>query len=95
MSGSAWARQVDPWSPAAAARPASNIHRVEGGCITKLETLLQEHLRISGAVGLGIASVGVQRALHELLVQEPEAGALLPVSSGASPVCAPQLLTMR
>ena len=39
--------------------------------------------------------VGVQRALHELLVQEPEAGALLPVSSGASPLCAPQLLTMR
>ena len=39
--------------------------------------------------------VGVQRALHELLVQEPEAGALLPVSSGANPVCAPQPLTMR
>lgn len=32
---------------------------MEGGCITKLETLLQEHLRISGAVGLGIASVWV------------------------------------
>ena len=48
VSGSAWARQVDPWSPTAAARPASNIYRVEGGCITKLETLLQEHRGSAG-----------------------------------------------
>lgn len=58
-SGSAWARQVDLRSPTAAARPAPNIYRVEGGCITKLETLLQEHLRVSGAVGLGTACVWV------------------------------------
>nr|KAF6275342.1 CD151 molecule (Raph blood group) [Myotis myotis] len=38
---------------------ASNIYRVEGGCITKLETFIQEHLRIIGAVGLGIACVQV------------------------------------
>lgn len=37
----------------------SNICRVRGGCITKLETLIQEHLRISGAMGLGIARVQV------------------------------------
>ncbi|XP_036718265.1 CD151 antigen isoform X4 [Balaenoptera musculus] len=38
---------------------ASNIYKVEGGCITKLETFIQEHLRIIGAVGLGIACVQV------------------------------------
>ncbi|XP_053755258.1 LOW QUALITY PROTEIN: CD151 antigen [Panthera pardus] len=36
---------------------ASNIYKVEGGCITKLETFIQEHLRIIGAVGVGIACV--------------------------------------
>lgn len=30
-----------------------------GSCITKLETLIQENLRISGAMGLGIACVQV------------------------------------
>ena len=80
----------------------------QGGCITKLETFIQEHLRIIGAVGIGIACVqvrawgrtgprgrggtrrlvavahsrqvcatGVWHDLHVLLVQEPEAGALL------------------
>uniref|UniRef100_A0A8C6DV82 Tetraspanin n=1 Tax=Moschus moschiferus TaxID=68415 RepID=A0A8C6DV82_MOSMO len=39
--------------------PASNIYKVEGGCIPMLETLIQEHLRISGAMGLGIACVQV------------------------------------
>ncbi|XP_012589794.1 PREDICTED: CD151 antigen-like, partial [Condylura cristata] len=38
---------------------ASNIYKVEGGCITKLETFIQEHLRIIGAVGLGVACVQV------------------------------------
>ena len=37
----------------------SNICRVGGSCITKLETLVQEHLRISAAMGLGIACVQV------------------------------------
>lgn len=32
----------------------------QGGCITKLETFIQEHLRIIGAVGLGIACVQVR-----------------------------------
>ncbi|XP_030893197.1 CD151 antigen isoform X1 [Leptonychotes weddellii] len=51
---------------------ASNIYKVEGGCITKLETFIQEHLRVIGAVGVGIGCV-----------QEPEAGALLSVPDGA------------
>uniref|UniRef100_F6RLK0 CD151 molecule n=2 Tax=Equus TaxID=9789 RepID=F6RLK0_HORSE len=38
---------------------ASNIYKVEGGCISKLETFIQEHLRIIGAVGIGIACVQV------------------------------------
>uniref|UniRef100_A0A8C9NVU0 Tetraspanin n=1 Tax=Spermophilus dauricus TaxID=99837 RepID=A0A8C9NVU0_SPEDA len=38
---------------------ASNIYKVEGGCITKLETFIQEHLRVIGAVGLGVACVQV------------------------------------
>lgn len=33
---------------------------LQGGCITKLETFIQEHLRIIGAVGLGIACVQVR-----------------------------------
>lgn len=39
---------------------ASNIYKVEGGCITKLETFIQEHLRVIGAVGIGIACVQVR-----------------------------------
>ncbi|XP_068117486.1 CD151 antigen [Hyperolius riggenbachi] len=35
----------------------SNIYKVEGGCITKLEAFIRSHLLIIGAVGLGIASV--------------------------------------
>lgn len=38
---------------------ASNIYKVEGGCISKLETFIQEHLRVIGAVGIGIACVQV------------------------------------
>ncbi|KAE8613734.1 hypothetical protein XENTR_v10007850 [Xenopus tropicalis] len=33
----------------------SNIYRVEGGCITKLEEFIQEHLLLIGAVSIGIA----------------------------------------
>ncbi|XP_075462108.1 CD151 antigen-like [Ascaphus truei] len=35
----------------------SNIYKVEGGCITKLETFIRSHLLIIGAVGIGIACV--------------------------------------
>ncbi|XP_020835016.1 CD151 antigen isoform X1 [Phascolarctos cinereus] len=38
---------------------ASNIYKVEGGCITKLEKFIQEHLSIIGAMGLGIAGVQI------------------------------------
>nr|XP_020639800.1 CD151 antigen [Pogona vitticeps]XP_020639801.1 CD151 antigen [Pogona vitticeps]XP_020639802.1 CD151 antigen [Pogona vitticeps] len=37
----------------------SNIYKEEGGCITKLENFIQEHLKIIGAVGLGIAFVQI------------------------------------
>ncbi|XP_059361010.1 tetraspanin-11-like isoform X1 [Carassius carassius] len=33
----------------------SNIYKVEGGCITKLEQFLSDHLLIIGAVGIGVA----------------------------------------
>ncbi|XP_072259198.1 tetraspanin-11-like [Pyxicephalus adspersus] len=33
----------------------SNIYRVEGGCMTKLEIFLQEHLLLIGAISIGIA----------------------------------------
>uniref|UniRef100_A0A1A8HSJ1 Tetraspanin n=1 Tax=Nothobranchius kuhntae TaxID=321403 RepID=A0A1A8HSJ1_NOTKU len=33
----------------------SNIYKVEGGCITKLEEFLTEHLLVIGAVGIGVA----------------------------------------
>ncbi|XP_074853958.1 CD151 antigen [Carettochelys insculpta] len=36
----------------------SNIYK-EGGCITKLENFIQEHLKIIGAVGIGIACVQI------------------------------------
>uniref|UniRef100_A0A8C4RWW5 Tetraspanin n=1 Tax=Erpetoichthys calabaricus TaxID=27687 RepID=A0A8C4RWW5_ERPCA len=37
----------------------SNIYKVEGGCITKLETFILDHLRLIGAVGVGVACVQV------------------------------------
>ncbi|KAK1784939.1 hypothetical protein P4O66_018371 [Electrophorus voltai] len=37
----------------------SNIYKVEGGCITKLENFILAHLKIIGAVGVGIASVQI------------------------------------
>ncbi|ELV09169.1 Tetraspanin-11 [Tupaia chinensis] len=41
----------------------SNIYKVEGGCITKLEQFLADHLLLMGAVGLGVACLQVSRAL--------------------------------
>ncbi|MED6264894.1 hypothetical protein CHARACLAT_019850, partial [Characodon lateralis] len=37
----------------------SNIYKVEGGCISKLEKFILEHLKIIGAVGVGIACVQI------------------------------------
>uniref|UniRef100_A0A8B9KMC4 Tetraspanin n=1 Tax=Astyanax mexicanus TaxID=7994 RepID=A0A8B9KMC4_ASTMX len=37
----------------------SNIYKVEGGCITKLEHFLADHLLIIGAVGIGVACLQV------------------------------------
>ncbi|XP_072374891.1 CD151 antigen-like [Scyliorhinus torazame] len=37
----------------------SNIYKVEGGCITKLEGFIMAHLKIIGAVGIGIACVQI------------------------------------
>ncbi|KAK3517769.1 hypothetical protein QTP70_018330 [Hemibagrus guttatus] len=44
----------------------SNIYKVEGGCITKLEQFLADHLLIIGAVGIGVACLQVMhiRALY-------------------------------
>nr|XP_054094183.1 tetraspanin-11 isoform X4 [Callithrix jacchus] len=33
----------------------SNIYKVEGGCLTKLEQFLADHLLLMGAVGIGVA----------------------------------------
>uniref|UniRef100_W5NJL2 Tetraspanin n=1 Tax=Lepisosteus oculatus TaxID=7918 RepID=W5NJL2_LEPOC len=38
----------------------SNIYKVEGGCITKLEQFLADHLLIIGAVGIGVACLQVR-----------------------------------
>ncbi|XP_024140844.1 tetraspanin-11 isoform X2 [Oryzias melastigma] len=37
----------------------SNIYRVEGGCITKLEQFLADHLLVIGAVGIGVACLQI------------------------------------
>ncbi|XP_072510106.1 tetraspanin-11 isoform X2 [Notamacropus eugenii] len=37
----------------------SNIYKVEGGCITKLEHFLANHLLLMGAVGIGIACLQI------------------------------------
>ncbi|XP_051513306.1 CD151 antigen-like [Myxocyprinus asiaticus] len=37
----------------------SNIYKVEGGCITKLENFILNHLQIIGAVGVGVACVQI------------------------------------
>ncbi|KAM9468038.1 tetraspanin-11 isoform 1-T3 [Clarias gariepinus] len=41
----------------------SNIYKVEGGCITKLEQFLADHLLIIGAVGIGVACLQLAGAL--------------------------------
>ncbi|KAL7828083.1 hypothetical protein AOLI_G00312350 [Acnodon oligacanthus] len=41
----------------------SNIYKVEGGCITKLEHFLADHLLIIGAVGIGVACLQLAGAL--------------------------------
>uniref|UniRef100_A0A3Q3VLQ6 Tetraspanin n=1 Tax=Mola mola TaxID=94237 RepID=A0A3Q3VLQ6_MOLML len=37
----------------------SNIYKVEGGCITKLEGFLADHLLVIGAVGIGVACLQI------------------------------------
>uniref|UniRef100_I3N9Y4 Tetraspanin n=1 Tax=Ictidomys tridecemlineatus TaxID=43179 RepID=I3N9Y4_ICTTR len=37
----------------------SNIYKVEGGCITKLEQFLADHLLLMGAVGIGVACLQI------------------------------------
>uniref|UniRef100_A0A7N4NN60 Tetraspanin n=1 Tax=Sarcophilus harrisii TaxID=9305 RepID=A0A7N4NN60_SARHA len=37
----------------------SNIYKVEGGCITKLEHFLANHLLLMGAVGIGVACLQI------------------------------------
>ncbi|XP_046878435.1 tetraspanin-11 isoform X1 [Hypomesus transpacificus] len=41
----------------------SNIYKVEGGCITKLEQFLTDHLLIIGAVGIGVACLQLAGAV--------------------------------
>uniref|UniRef100_A0A3Q1GMK1 Tetraspanin n=1 Tax=Acanthochromis polyacanthus TaxID=80966 RepID=A0A3Q1GMK1_9TELE len=48
----------------------SNIYKVEGGCITKLEKFILDHLKIIGAVGVGIACVQVSRERSVRLPKE-------------------------
>ncbi|MCJ8733651.1 hypothetical protein PDJAM_G00226090 [Pangasius djambal] len=37
----------------------SNIYKVEGGCIAKLENFIMNHLKLIGAVGVGVACVQI------------------------------------
>lgn len=37
----------------------SNVYKVEGGCITKLEKFLADHLLVIGAVGIGVACLQI------------------------------------
>ncbi|XP_072236144.1 CD151 antigen-like [Leuresthes tenuis] len=54
----------------------SNIYKVEGGCISKLEKYILDHLKIIGAVGVGIACVQIfgmvfTCSLYQKLKAEP------------------------
>ncbi|XP_076863261.1 CD151 antigen isoform X2 [Brachyhypopomus gauderio] len=54
----------------------SNIYRVEGGCISKLEEFILQHLQILGAVAIGIASLQIfgmlfTCCLYRSLKEEP------------------------
>ncbi|XP_054609648.1 tetraspanin-11 isoform X2 [Dunckerocampus dactyliophorus] len=44
----------------------SNIYNVEGGCITKLEQFLADHLLVIGAVGIGVACLQERTTLGTL-----------------------------
>ncbi|XP_035577684.1 tetraspanin-11 isoform X3 [Zalophus californianus] len=48
----------------------SNIYKVEGGCITKLEQFLADHLLLMGAVGIGVACL--QPRVHQGSLSSPE-----------------------
>nr|XP_044995594.1 tetraspanin-11 isoform X2 [Jaculus jaculus] len=37
----------------------SNIYKVEGGCLAKLEQFLADHLQLMGAVGIGVACLQI------------------------------------
>ncbi|XP_050822482.1 tetraspanin-11 isoform X3 [Gopherus flavomarginatus] len=55
----------------------SNIYKVEGGCITKLEQFLADHLLIMGAVGIGVACLqllgaGLTAYFNYILYKEEE-----------------------
>ncbi|XP_013370912.1 PREDICTED: tetraspanin-11 isoform X2 [Chinchilla lanigera] len=52
----------------------SNIYKVEGGCITKLEQFLADHLLLMGAVGIGVACLQLRLAPVLLLPRLQEAG---------------------
>ncbi|XP_074976869.1 tetraspanin-11 isoform X4 [Caretta caretta] len=43
----------------------SNIYKVEGGCVTKLEQFLADHLLIMGAVGIGVACLQEKRSVTQ------------------------------
>nr|XP_002712868.1 tetraspanin-11 isoform X1 [Oryctolagus cuniculus] len=54
----------------------SNIYKVEGGCITKLEQFLADHLLLMGAVGIGVACLQIcgmilTCCLHRRLLRHP------------------------
>ncbi|KAL6474430.1 hypothetical protein MHYP_G00179910 [Metynnis hypsauchen] len=54
----------------------SNIYKVEGGCISKLEEFILQHLQILGAVGIGIAFLQILGmiftcCLYRSLKEEP------------------------
>ncbi|XP_030646491.1 CD151 antigen [Chanos chanos] len=54
----------------------SNIYKVEGGCISKLEEFILQHLQIVGAVGIGVAFLQVVGmiftcCLYRSLKEEP------------------------
>ncbi|XP_057174959.1 tetraspanin-11 isoform X2 [Ursus arctos] len=46
----------------------SNIYKVEGGCITKLEQFLADHLLLMGAVGIGVACLqgNLRPSVHQM-----------------------------
>lgn len=39
----------------------------QGGCIVKLENFIMDHLKLIGAVGVGVASVQVRHGFEEKL----------------------------